>query len=109
MFFVLSAEQWFASLAIELSNASGYTELRTMYIGLMGSVGVFSIVCACNRQLHFAGVLFALLSYTGLALVRSWGIFVANEYNQLMLQLWFAEVLSILAASFSLYCLRRPQ
>lgn len=105
--FIADYQQWFANLAIELPNSSGYTELRAMYIGLMGSIGIFSIVCAYNCSLYFAGLLFALLSYAGLAVVRSWGIFIENEYNELMLQLFLAEVLSVVAASFGLLCLHK--
>lgn len=102
--FAVSPMDWFARLAIELNDAAGYTELLSMYIGLMSGIGLFSIICAVKKPYIPAGLLFTLVSYLGLAIVRSWGIFVGGNYDQLMLQLLMAEVVGILSAGFGLYC-----
>ena len=39
LFFVMP-RVWFANLGIELIDEMGYTELQTMYVGMMGSLAV---------------------------------------------------------------------
>ena len=42
--FVVTPRVWFANLGIELIDEMGYTELQTMYVGMMGSLAVFSLM-----------------------------------------------------------------
>jgi hypothetical protein len=107
--FIADSQTWFASLGIELQDATGYTELNTMYIGLMSALGIFSLLSAISSRLRFAGVVLALISYAALAAVRSWGIFVAVRSNSFMLQLLWAELASLLLAALALYCLQRSK
>ncbi len=103
--FIVDSQQWFINLAIQLSDNTGYTELQAMYIGLMGAIGIFSLFCAYYKKLQLAGLIFALISYSGLAVARAWGIFIDNAYNEFMVQLLLAEIVSIAAAGFGLYCI----
>ena len=107
--FIADAQTWFARLGIKLQDATGYTELNTMYIGLMSALGIFSLLSAVSNRLRFAGVVLALISYAALAAVRSWGIFVAVRSNDFMLQLLWAELASVLLAALALYCLQRSK
>lgn len=107
--FAFSPMDWFSRLAIELDDATGYTELLSMYIGLMSGIGIFSIVCAVKKPYIPAGLLFTFSSYLGLALVRSWGMFMEGNSNDLMMQLLMAELIGIVAAGFGFYCLARQE
>ncbi len=37
---------WFERLQINLVDVVGYTELKTMYVGFLGAVGVFLVLAA---------------------------------------------------------------
>lgn len=100
---------WFSNLAIDLQDPVGYTELKTMYIGLMGSLGIFSVLAALRTQWQETGLLLALLSYALLASVRSVGIFVEGQGTDFMLQLLAAEVLSAALAALGLWCRARQR
>ena len=107
LLFVLAPLQWFAALGIELQDPLGYTELKTMYIGLMSALGIFSLLAASRRELRVAGILLAAISYFLLALVRSWGVLIDGVFDQFTLLLLFAELGSLLAALVSWYCVAR--
>lgn len=96
---------WFDRLQIRLVEAVGYTELKTMYIGMMGSFGVFFLLAAWLEWMRLAGVLLAVVSYLGLALVRGWGVLVERNYNELILQLLATELADLVAGLLALYCL----
>ena len=49
--FVVTPRVWFANLGIELIDEMGYTELQTMYVGMMGSLAVFSLIAVIFRGL----------------------------------------------------------
>ena len=101
---------WFANLGIVLNEAGGYTELRATYVGLFIGLGLFFLLCARIEAWRAAGLSLALISYTWLALVRGYGLFIRGEGNALMGQLLLGEVLLIVFALLGLYCLqRRPQ
>ena len=93
---------WFARLGIELQQPLGYTELKTMYIGLMGSLGVYSLLATCVKSLQSSALLLFLLSYFALAMVRSWGIFIEGVYDDFMVQLLYTEVVSALLCGLAL-------
>ena len=107
--FVAEPISWFSRLSIELQDPVGYTELKTMYIGLMGSLGVFSVLAALVTRWQQAGLVLALLSYLLLASVRSVGIFVDGQGNDFMLQLLAAEIISALLAAVGLVCVARQR
>lgn len=107
--FIAEPITWFSNLDIELRDPLGYTELKTMYIGLMGSLGSFSLLAALRKSWQEAGLVLALLSYALLASVRSVGIFVEEQGTDFMLQLLAAEILSALLAALGLWCLARQR
>ena len=74
-----------------------------MYIGLMAAIGVFSILSALFNSLRQAGLIFALISYSMLAGVRSYGIFVDGVSSDLMTQLLSVEIMSALLALLALF------
>ena len=104
--FIVNPLQWFANLGIQLRGELGYTELKTMYIGLMGSLGIFSLLAAFRSELRDGALLLFFISYTALAVVRSWGIFVDQLYDDFTLQLLVAELVSAAAAGLAWYSLR---
>jgi hypothetical protein len=89
----------------ELQLARGLTELNAMYVGLLTGGGLFLLLAAMADSLQLGAMLYLLLSYCGLALLRGWGIFVHQAYNDLMVQLFIAEVLSVAGTVVALYCL----
>lgn len=107
--FIAEPLTWFGNLAIELRDPVGYTELKTMYIGLMGSLGIFSLLAAVVARWQQAGLVMALISYLLLASVRSVGIFIDGQGNDFMLQLLAAELISALLAAVGLFCLARQR
>ncbi|GAB5501239.1 MAG: hypothetical protein PsegKO_35500 [Pseudohongiellaceae bacterium] len=107
--FVADPISWFSNLSIELRDPVGYTELKTMYIGLMGSLGIFSLLGVVVERWRQAALVLALVSYVLLALVRSMGIFIEGQGNDFMLQLLAAEVVSAVLAAVGLVCLARQR
>ena len=100
--FIVDANTWFYNLGILPSVQVGFTELKTMYIGLMAAIGVFSILAAMFSHLQLAGLIFALISYSILAAVRSYGMFVDGFSSDLMTQLLLAEIISAFLALIAL-------
>ena len=74
-----------------------------MYIGLMAAIGIFSILTALFSALRSAGLIFALISYSMLAGVRSYGIFIDGFSSDLMMQLLLVEIISALLAFIALF------
>lgn len=101
--FIVDSNTWFANLGILPRNPVGFTELKTMYIGLMAAIGIFSILAALFSALRSAGLIFALISYSMLAGVRSYGIFVDGFSSDLMMQLLLVEIISALLALIALF------
>ena len=95
--------QWFGKLGIQLQAPLGYTELKTMYVGLMGAMAVFFLLGARLKPLRSSAVLFAALSYSALAGVRSYGIFVDGLFDDFTYSLLYAEVVSLLLGWLCLY------
>ena len=102
--FLTDAEGWFTKLEILPSEEVGFTELRAMYLGLLSAIGLFLIISSGSREFLFSGLLFLLISYGFLALVRGYGIFIQDASSQMMLDLLKAEVLSAILAVFALIC-----
>ena len=107
LLFVTAPLDWFARLGIELQDALGYTELKTMYIGLMGSMGVYSLLAVRIKRIQYAALLLFLLSYGMLAAVRSWGIWVDGRFDDFTLQLLATEIISTMAAGLALWVSHR--
>ncbi|MCI5107371.1 MAG: DUF4345 family protein [Pseudomonadales bacterium] len=110
--FVQSPQEWFERLGVVLQDANGYTELRSMYIGLMASLGLFFLLALLLKSWRVPALALALISYTALALVRAWGLYAEELGNALMQQLLLTEIVSALLAVLALYCqqlnARRP-
>ena len=101
--FIVDSNTWFANLGILPRNPVGLTELKTMYIGLMAAIGIFSILTALFSALRSAGLIFALITYSMLAGVRSYGIFIDGFSSDLMMQLLLVEIISALLALIALF------
>ena len=102
--FLTDAVGWFTKLEILPSEEVGFTELRAMYLGLMSAIGLFLIISSGSRKFLFPGLLFLLISYGFLSLVRGYGIFIQDASSQMMLDLFKAEVLSAILSAFALFC-----
>ena len=102
--FLTDAVGWFTKLEILPSKVAGFTELRAMYLGLMSAIGLFLIICSSSRKFQFPGLLFLLISYGMLGLIRGYGIFIEDASSQLMLDLFKAEVLSTILSILALLC-----
>ena len=105
--FVVSPRVWFANLGIELIDEIGYTELRTMYVGMMGSLAVYSLMAVLFAGMLESALVLFLVSYAALAAVRSWGIFIEGLFDDFTLRLLYVELLSAALALISLMGCRR--
>jgi len=103
--FLVEPLVWFDRLQVNLVDTAGYAELKTMYVGVMGGLGVFFVLAALIESWRLAGVSLAVISYAALAAVRGWGIFLDQIYNDLIYQLFIIEVVDLLAGVLALYCL----
>ena len=102
--FLTDAVGWFTKLEILPSKVVGFTELRAMYLGLMSAIGLFLIISSSSRNFQLPGLLFLLISYGMLSLIRGYGIFIEEASSQLMLDLFKAEVSSTILSIFSVLC-----
>ncbi len=107
--FVFEPIEWFAKLGIQLQEPVGYTELKTMYVGLMGSMAVFFLLGAWQQSMRLSSLVFAALSYSALAGVRSYGIFVEQLYDDFTLSLFYTELVSLLLAWLCVYLFLRSR
>lgn len=106
LMFVADSPAWFARLGVELQSESGFTELNATYIGLMSSLGCFSLLGAFKGEYRSGAALIAMISYFALAAVRAWGVFGKGNPDELMTTLLSVEVISFLLSGFAVYCLR---
>ena len=105
--FVVTPRVWFANLGIELIDEMGYTELQTMYVGMMGSLAVFSLIAVLFADMLESALVLFLLNYAALAAVRSWGIFIEGLFDDFTLRLFYVELLCAALALISLIGHRR--
>jgi uncharacterized membrane protein YeaQ/YmgE (transglycosylase-associated protein family) len=103
--FVFEPIEWFVKLGIQLQDPLGYTELKTMYVGLMGSMAAFFLLGAWQKSMRLSSVLFAAISYTMLAAVRSYGIFIDELFDDFTFSLLYAETVSLLLGWLCVYLL----
>ncbi|HAO87738.1 MAG TPA: hypothetical protein DCR00_02345, partial [Gammaproteobacteria bacterium] len=92
--FLFAPKVWFANLGIELVDELGYTELKAMYIGLMGTLMLNSLLGAVRERFLDPALDLCLLSYAALASVRAWEILVEGIFDSFTLQLLYAELAS---------------
>ena len=97
----VSASQGFVTL-----DASGRVEYLTLYGGLQMGLGAFYVVLATNPIYHQVGLLFSLLLYGGIVLVRVLSIGLFWPVSSLTRVLAVSEALLLLAAVVLLA--RRP-
>lgn len=97
---------WFERLSIQLQEPLGYTELKTMYVGLMSTLGLFFLLGVFIAELRLPALLLALLSYALLAAVRAWGIYLDGQSDTLIMQLFWSELFGTLLAAMALACQR---
>ena len=102
--FLIDSAGLFTKLEILPSEVVGFTELRAMYLGLMSAIGLFLIISSSSRNFQFSGLIFLLISYCMLSLVRGYGIFIEEASSQLMLDLFKVEVSSTILSVFALLC-----
>ncbi|MFM1896029.1 MAG: hypothetical protein RLZZ385_1103 [Pseudomonadota bacterium] len=105
--FLTDPMEWFGRLSLQSQSSAGYTELRTIYVGLMGAVGIYLVIAAMLESLRASALLFLLLSYGGLAGVRAWGVVYGGADTPLMLQLLMVEVTCMAGSFLGLYCIYR--
>lgn len=100
--FLFAPKVWFANLGIELVDELGYTELKAMYIGLMGTLTLNSLLGAARERFLDPALDLCLLSYAALASVRAWEILVEGIFDSFTLQLLSAELASAAAVAVAL-------
>jgi hypothetical protein len=100
--FLLAPRVRFANLGIELVDELGYTELKAIYIGLMGTLALFSLLGAVQERFLDPALVLFLISYSALASVRAWGILVEEIFDSFTLQMLYAELASATAAALAL-------
>jgi hypothetical protein len=105
--FLTDAAGWFIRLGVSPSQEVGLTELRAMYLGLMFAIGIFVIISSRLEAFQLPGLLFLLISYALLGVVRGYGIFVEGASSQLMLNLFMAELSSTILSVFALICSKK--
>ena len=98
-------QTWFAAVDISLPGAVGMTELRATYVGLLAGTGLFLIIAGMVENLQLGATLYLLFAYAGFATLRGWGIFIQRAYNDLIMQLFIAELLSVAGTIVALYCI----
>lgn len=105
--FISDAQGWFSELGISTRSAVGLTELRSLYVGFMAGFGLFLLLCGWKKEFRAQGVVLLAFSYAGLVLARSWGILVEEDYNDLILQIYIAEWLSLVLSLLAILSQRR--
>ena len=105
--FLGDPQLWFDALGINVRSGVGLTELRSTYVGLLGGLAIFLLLCGWKKEWVEPGTLFLVVSYAGLVAVRSWGILVDDAYNDLLLQIYITEWLSLLLALLAWFSLKR--
>lgn len=73
-----------------------------MYIGLMGTLALFSLLGAVQERFLDPALVLFLISYAALASVRAWGILIEGIFDSFTLQLLYAELVSAAAAALAL-------
>ncbi|MCH1600370.1 MAG: hypothetical protein L7S70_08325 [Pseudomonadales bacterium] len=73
-----------------------------MYIGLMGTLALNSLLGAVRERFLDPALVLCLLSYAALARVRAWEILVEGIFDSFTLQLLYAELASAAAVAVAL-------
>lgn len=78
-----------------------------MYIGLMGTLALYSLLGAVQERFEEPALVLFLLSYAALASVRAWGILVEGNFDSFTLRLLYVELASAAAAALALIIRRK--
>lgn len=78
-----------------------------MYIGLMGTLALYSLLGAVQERFEEPALVLFLLSYAALASVRAWGILVEGNFDSFTLRLLYVELASTAAAALALIIRRK--
>lgn len=105
--FISDPQTWLEALGVSLRSDLGITDLRAVYGGFLAGFGFFLLLSGWKSDWHGPGVWLLALTYAGLVAARSWGIVVVGEYNDLILQVYIAEWVSLLLSLLALFSLRR--
>jgi hypothetical protein len=87
-------------VGLELIGATGRSEFLVVYGGLELAMGAFFLWCGLDGSLHRAGLLFALLSSTALALTRFGTLLVLPGIQRGTYVFFAVEVLMAAVAAF---------
>lgn len=98
---------WYRALEVSWRGEAGFTELRAVYVGLMGALALFFLLCAWKRDWQGPGLAMMAISYATLVASRSWGILMEQAFNTLVLQIYIAEWFGLLLSLLALFVLRR--
>ncbi len=78
-----------------------------MYIGLMGTLALYSLLGAVQERFEEPALVLFLLSYAALASARAWGILVEGNFDSFTLRLLYVELASAAAAALALIIRRK--
>lgn len=105
--FISDPQTWLEALGVSLRSDLGITDLRAVYGGFLTGFGIFLLLCGWKSDWAGPGIWLLALSYLGLVAARSWGILVVGDYNDLVLQVYIAEWVSLVLSLLAMFCLRR--
>jgi hypothetical protein len=100
--FSLDAERWFGNVGVTLADPVGFTELRAVYGGLMLAMGIFFLLSIRVRNWLVPGTAFLLISYFGLVLARSQGIFLLGQSTPVIMQIYLIEWVCLILSAIAL-------
>lgn len=105
--FISDPVTWLEALGVTLVSDLGITDLRAVYGGFITGFGLFLLLCGWKSEWVGPGVWLLALTYAGLVAARSWGVLVEGQYNDLVMQIYIAEWISLVLSLLAMFCLRR--
>jgi hypothetical protein len=103
LYFLLMPERATAAIGVEMTNATGHTDIMATYGGMMLGMAVFYTWVALNPARYEAGLWSVLVVYAGLALGRTWAIVGGQRPGIMMWSFLSLEVTAAALAALILF------
>ena len=103
LYFLLMPDRATAAIGVQMTNATGRTDIMATYGGMMLGMAVFFTWTALSASRYEAGLWCVLVVYAGLALGRAWAIGGGQRPGAMMWSFLAIEVVTAGLAALVLF------
>ena len=104
--FLTDPLRWMKGLSLAVTDTPGITEMRAFYGGLMLALGIIFLGSAIIKQALRPGLIVMGITYAGAVFARTFGIWVDQVSDPLIMQILAIEVTGLVMSVVGLYLVK---